>query len=174
MTVGSFIKNTLVIIGGFSLFVVVAFYATLFYQLNNNGPGTLDQDDMAFRLVADLFLGSTVEMLDSYSMSGSWAGDNEKGFSARITGMNEESIAQMGGITRGDRLTPTLDSAVEFVTDLLGGGQLSWFPSHEDIVSDKYYVYPLRLELIGQYPDSATLLIIRPADDVAFYGHVKI
>ena len=174
MTVGSFIKKSLITTGSFALIFLVSFYVLVFYQLSNNGPGTLDQDDMEFRLVEDLFVGSTLVMLESYSESGSWAGDNEKAFSARVAGLDAANIARMVGVIRGDQLTPTLDSALEFVTDLLGAGQLAWFPTREEVLSSGYYVYLMQLDLIGEYPDSASLLIIRPMDGMAFYGHVKI
>ena len=124
--------------------------------------------------MVDWLDGATAELVDSHSLSGSWAGDHEKAFSVRFTGIDAQSVMQRDSVMRGDRPTSTLDSAVEFVTGFLSGPEHTWFPSYEDVVSDQYYVYPMRLQLVGSYPDSAQLLFIRPADGMAFYAWVKI
>ncbi|MDP6415906.1 MAG: hypothetical protein QGG54_12910, partial [Gammaproteobacteria bacterium] len=161
MTIGSFFKRVLLTVGG----LVFAFYLLFFILLSlNSGPGTVDENDYEYSLVdnrlASLQIDNNrIDLLDSYTLSGSWAGDNEVGLSVRVTGLDEELVARQGGVVRGDALTTELDSAVEFVTDLYGGGQLDWFPSYEQILSADYYVYPYSLDFIGKYPDSVRLLI---------------
>lgn len=178
MAVLSTIKKSLLSIGAFILILFAVFYLTLFFQLRGGGVRQLDEFGYEFQSVAAWFAANgqsvQLEMLDSYNQTGSWAGDIEKGLSVRITGLDQESLEQTGGVVRGDRLTPTLADSLEFVTDLLGGGQLDWFPAYDVIVSDEYYVVPLQLGLQGEYPDSVQLLIMHPQDNMAFYAWVKI
>ena len=174
MSFKGFIKNALMVWGAFSLAGIVIFFAVTFYQIGTSDNRRISDDDPAYRFVTEWFGSGNTEMIDSHSPTGSWAGDSEKAFSVRFSGMDETRIAQIAGVMRGDRLTPALDSAVEFVSDFLDYGQTPWFPTYEDAISDKYYVYPMRLELLGVYPDSAQLLLIRPIDNMAFYGYIKI
>ena len=75
-------------------------------------------------------------------------------------------------MSRGDKLTPVIRNAVFFVTDFTS--EMHWFPKSEQILSSNYYVYPVRMVLLGEYTDSAHMIFIRPADKMVFYIAVKI
>jgi len=77
-------------------------------------------------------------------------------------------------VSRGDKLTSIIRDAVEFVINFTDESLVPWFPKSEQILSSEYHVYPVRMVLLGTYPDSVHIIFIRPADKMVFFVAVKI
>ncbi|MDA1372875.1 MAG: hypothetical protein O2971_19265 [Proteobacteria bacterium] len=176
MMPGFILKKFLLFVGGFFVIFYAAFFLLL---LLYSGPGEIDEEDYAYQLVTNWFAGlqipqNQIELIDSYTLSGAWSGDGEAGFSVRVSGLNEALITGHDGVVRGDSLTAELDNALEFVADLYGGGELNWFPRYQEVLTPEYYVYPFTLDVFDNTTDSARLLILHPADAMAYFVYVKI
>ncbi|KAA3633388.1 MAG: hypothetical protein DWQ08_01980 [Proteobacteria bacterium] len=169
------LKRGLMLWGALSLVVVIGFYAMLAYQLGRSPHGNVDADDRDVRFVLDWF-GSDrdVELKQSYRSSGSWSGDYTKAFALKLGEIDESEIARRGGVTRGDRLSPVIQGAVGFVTDFIDSESVPWFPRKSGVLTREFYVYPVRMEHIGSYPDSVHIMLIHPTDGLVFYAAVKI
>ena len=66
---------------------------------------------LAFDLVQSLFPEHSMELLDSYEVTGSWAGDIEEAYSARASGLTTASVQRLPRAHRGDQLPPELAAA---------------------------------------------------------------
>jgi len=82
--------------------------------------------------------------------------------------------------TRNTRTVESDDHDVRFVLEWFGLShehkvniEHSYNPS-EQILSSEYHVYPVRMVLLGTYPDSVHIIFIRPADKMVFFVAVKI
>jgi len=137
-------------------------------------PQSLDIEDADFLALQRFFSNAPTEMLDNHLLDGSFAGDVEKAFSARVTGMDTELLWQQAGVVRGDRLDEELIAAIEFLEIMLDTGYVDWFPAVTEIQRDSYYVYPINIVMQGSVPDSVRLIVMRPFDDMAFFAYVKI
>lgn len=167
-------KKILLPFAAFVAAVVGAFLLVFVVLFNLAGPSTLDETDRDFRAMERFFRGAPVQLIDSYLLDGSWAGDVEKAFSARISGMDTELLWQQAGVVRGDRLTEELEAAVNFIGNVKEWGSLDWFPSQEEIHRDSHYVYPIDIVMQGADPDAVRLIVMRPFDDMAFFAYLKI
>ena len=171
------LKRGLMIWGAVSLLGIIVFYATLAYQISTRTTRIVESDDQDVRFVLDWFGLShdqKVNIEHSYHPTGSWSGDYMKAFAIKIAHIEESEIIQKHGVSSGDKLTPIIRNAVEFVTNFTDQSEMHWFPKSEQILSSKYYIYPVRMVLLGTYPDSVHIIFIRPADKMVFYIAVKI
>lgn len=171
------LKRGLMIWGAITLLGAIAFYASLAYQLNSRTTANVESDDQDVRYVLEWFgLNADIEadVVHSFHPTGSWSGDYTKAFAMRIADIEESALIQKGGVSRGDKLTPIIRNAVEFVSDFTDETQVPWLPKREKVFSSKYYVYPVRVVFQGEYPDSVHIMFIRPADKMVFFIAVKI
>lgn len=106
----------------FAAWIVIS----LFYSLATMGPGPIDRRDPDFQRVAGLFPGEDLILVDSYTMSGSWAGNTEKAFIVTVSETAMNDFLATSGAIRGDRLPEDWIASVEFVTENIGMGQLDW------------------------------------------------
>lgn len=155
-----------VIVGTFVLLV-----ALMFSSLE---PTTIDESDTDYLTLQRFFRYPPTELMQSHLLDGSWAGDAEKAFAVRVVGMDTELLWQQEGVVRGDRLTPELEDAVDFIGNLLDSGYVPWFPTREEIRRDSHYVYPINIVTQGSYPDSVQMIVMRPFDDMAFFACLKL
>jgi hypothetical protein len=163
--------------GAISLLGIIAFYTTLAYQISTRKSGIVQTEDEDVRFVRRWFGlhdGQKVNIEHSYHPTGSWSGDYMKAFAINIDHMEKSEIIQIHGVSSGDKLTPIVRKAVEFVTNFTDESEIHWFPKREQLLSNKYYIYPVRMVIVGQYPDSAHILFIRPEDNMVYYIAVKI
>jgi len=154
-----------VIVGTF-MFLVAVMFSSL-------EPTTIDESDADYLELQRFFRHAPTELMQSHLLEGSWTGDVEKAFAVRVVGMDTELLWQQQGVVRGDRLTPELEYAVDFIGNLLDSGYVPWFPTLEEIRRDSHYVYPVMIVTQGSYPDSAQMIVMRPFDDMAFFVFLK-
>ena len=69
----------------------------------------------------------------------------------------------------GDEVSGVLDDAVDFLAGWLNSGEIPWFPSEEELRSDRYFVYPRSIYCHGVRPTAAQLIFVRPSDKMIFY-----
>ncbi|MGB5277390.1 MAG: hypothetical protein WBO73_16855 [Gammaproteobacteria bacterium] len=174
--VSMIIKRGLMIWGVISLVGIIAFYVSVAYQIGTRNARTVEAEDQDVRYIVDWFglnPGQQVDIEHSYNPTGSWAGDYMKAFAIRMAHIDSEAVLHNDGVSRGDELTPILRNAVEFAIGFTGEDPLSWFPAREQILSSAFYVYPVRMNIVGMYPDSVQMMFIRPDDNRVFFIAVK-
>lgn len=147
---------------------------SLFYSLATMGPGPIDRRDRDFQRVAGLFPGQDIILVDSYTMSGSWAGDTEKAFMVTVSPTAMNAFVEISGAIRGDRLPEDWIASVEFVTENIGMGQLDWMPPSPVLLGPDYYLYPFRNGVEQGYVDSAFMLLLHPDSNSAIYTQLKM
>ena len=171
------LKNSLMLLGAVFLLGMIVFYATFAYQMSTRNTRIVESDDQDVRFVLEWFGLShdhKVNIEHSYNPTGSWSGDYTKAFAIKMVNLEESEITHKHGVSRGDKLTPTIRNAVLFVANFANETEMPWFPKREQILSANFYVYPVRMVLLGEYPDAAHIIFIRPADKMVFYIAVKI
>ena len=70
---------------------------------------------------------------------------------------------------RGDEVSGVLDDAVDFLAGWLNSGEITWFPSEEELRSDGYFVYPWSIYCHGVRPTAAQLIFVWPTEKMIFY-----
>ena len=159
------------IAGGVFVFALgILLFASSIFQFSQ---GPLNRDHPDVRNIRYLFGELEFELLDSYGVEGSWAGDIERGFVARVPGLAAQWNRQFPAAVSGDALSGELLNAVSFVTQNLGGGVLHWFPRAGEVRTPNYSVQLLTVDVTGNSIDSSRLLLFRPADEMLFYAWVK-
>jgi hypothetical protein len=157
----------------FQLAVLVALaVAFLLYRMSQIGPGEMQADHHDVALVASLLPGASLELTDSYQMSGNWSGDIDRGFAARVSNFDWQSLSQLNAY-RGDQLPESLAAATEFAVNNLGQGDQHWFPSAAEIMTERYFVYGLSMGPGAEQTDGGQMLFLRPEDAMLFYSWVK-
>jgi hypothetical protein len=146
--------------------------AFLLYQMSQIRPGEMEADHPDIGMVASVLSGASLELTDSFQMSGNWSGDIDRGFAARVADFDWQSLSRVNAY-RGDQLPGNLASATEFAVNNLGQGRQSWFPSAAEIMTERYFVYGLNIEPGDHHADSAQMLFLRPEDGMVFYSWVK-
>ena len=147
--------------------------ALLSYQFSQYGAGEMDPGHPDVGVVSSLLRGAEIELTDSYAVYGNLSGDIDRGFAARVSGFDWESLNREATFYRGDQLPAELAQVVQFNAEHLGGGSLSWYPAAEDTLSLRYFVAGLSLDLQEGYVDSGRIVLLRPQDQMVFYSWVK-
>lgn len=173
MSTGLSTKKLLTAFGIFVAIMVGSFVLIVALMFSFIEPTTIDESDPDYLALQRFFRNPPTELMESHLLDGSFAGDVEKAFAVRVTGMDTELLWQQAGVVRGDRLTPELIDAVEFIGNMLDSGYVDWFPSLDEIYRDSHYVYPINIVARGGYPDSVRLIVMRPFDDMAFFAYLK-
>lgn len=148
------------------------------YQL---GPGHIDKIDSASKKDVRFVLNwcelgdeRIEKIIHSYVSSRSFTGDHLNAYEIQISHV---SIAELtaknddlhGRWYRGDEVSGVLDDAVDFLAEWLNSGEITWFPSEEELRSDEYFVYPWSIYCHGVRPTAAQLIFVRPSDKMIFY-----
>lgn len=107
------------------------------------------------------------EILHSYKSPCSFTGDYSRAYAVKISDIHIEEL-RGGDWQRADEVTGVYKDAVDFMSGWLGQ-EIPWFPAIDEIRSDKYYVYLLGFSFYGSKPDSASVVLVRPHDNMAFY-----
>lgn len=74
---------------------------------------------------------------------------------------------------RGNHLPSVVDNAVTAIGQATDELQVSWFPKTQEIRSDQIYVYSWNIDYAGVKPIEATLIFVRPSDQMVFYADFK-
>lgn len=159
----------------------IALLATLFlgfnllimYQISRSGEGTLSANHPDVVTVARLLGGANLELVQSYSISGNWSGDIDRGFVARVLNLDEQALTEIEFTQRGDQLSEYSTEAVRFVAGNIGGQNTSWFPPAEELLTADYLIREVDVQGDTTLIDSARLLFLRPRDQMVFYAWVK-
>jgi hypothetical protein len=64
-----------------------------------------------------------------------------------------------------------MTQAIRFVTE--AGHEAPWFPSADELLSEKYYVFRSRVEVTNGV-SAAALIFARPSDRMIFYASLQI
>lgn len=158
-------------VGWFAL-IVFACLLLLLFQISRTGEGQIDEQHADFQLVQQLLDDARLELLDSYSSSGNWSGDVDRGFVAKALEPGPRALNLFQIAQRGDELSGELAATVRFVADNIGNGQVTWFPTADEILSPDYRVQPMSINPRTGEIESPRLLILRPADHMVFYAWV--
>ena len=70
---------------------------------------------------------------------------------------------------RGDKVEGVFDDAIESVSAWLHDDNISWFPKESELRSSELYVYSWQVHYHGTTPTSATLIFVRPKDNMLSY-----
>ena len=74
---------------------------------------------------------------------------------------------------RGDRLPSVVGDAVSVIGQTVDEQQTPWFPSENELTSNKLYTYPWRMDYEGTRLIAASVIFIRPSDQTVFYVDFK-
>lgn len=154
------------------LLLIGLLFAYKGYQISQYGPGEMEADHADVAVVTAVLLGARLELLNSYQMSANMAGDIDRGFAARVSGFDWGSLNEETTYS-GDQLPDDLARVIRFNVDNLGGGGLPWFPTVDDILSERYFVYGLVMDVGENWVDAGRILLLRPTDQMVFYSWVK-
>ena len=107
------------------------------------------------------------EVIESYQSSRSFTGDHLDAYAIKISHVDESEL-QTEDWKRVDQATGVYEDAIDFMAMWLGG-EISWFPDIEEIRSDRYYIYLWSVAFHGGRPDSTSLILVRPEDNMVFH-----
>lgn len=172
----------LMALGGIALTAIVGIIIFLSLRI---GPGNRTRIDTAstrdVRFVlnwCELGEGRIEKVVHSYVSKRSLTGDHLDTYAIKISHV---SLAELSKLDinprahwyRGDQLPKVLDDAVKFSGMWFTKKEIAWFPSETEIRSNKYFVYPWKIEYFGMEPSWAQLIFIRPSDNMIFYFSAK-
>lgn len=145
--------------------VIIAYQTTVG---NRNISGKADKDDVRFVLNwCNLGDERIDKVIQSYQSSRSFTGDHLDAYSITISHLEIEEL-MTDDWQRVDKVTGVYKEAIDFMAGWLGN-EIPWFPEIDDVRSDKYYIYLWGIEFHGSRPDSASIILARPEDNMVFY-----
>jgi hypothetical protein len=166
----SIIKWLLIIWGAVSAFGVITIVGIIAYHAtigNRDVTEKADKRDVRFVLnwcsLGDERIDSVIQ---SYQSSRSFTGDHLDAYSIKISHVALDEL-QTDDWQRADIATGVYKEAIDFMSGWLH--EIPWFPSMDDIRSQKYYIYLWRIDFHGKTPDAASIILIRPEDNMVFY-----
>ncbi len=110
------------------------------------------------------------EVLHSYVSRLPFSGDYSEIHAIRITHVSVSELKpdeDGAGWFRCDQAQGILAEAIDSV--LGGDEERSWFPSHDQLKSADFYVFPWSIQCHGIRPTGIQLIFVRPADRMVFY-----
>jgi hypothetical protein len=154
-------------VGWFAL-IVFGCLVLLMLQISRTGESEIDEQHADFQLVQQLLDDARLELQESYNITGNWSGDVDRGFVASALEPGPRALNLFQIAERGDQLSGELAATVRFVADNIGNGQITWFPTADEILSADYRVQPMSINPRTGEIESPRLLILRPADQMVF------
>ena len=115
------------------------------------------------------------EVTHSYSSSVSFTGDHLDAYAIKISNVSLDELNKSNDFGnqwyRGDKLPKNIDDAVSDI----GAWRhyINWFPSEEEMHSEKIYVWASSVYYHGVRPTAYDIILIRPADNMVFYISTK-
>jgi hypothetical protein len=114
------------------------------------------------------------QVLHSYVSAQDITGDHSDAYAIKINKLEISELTEAGasidgGWYRGDKASPLLREAVGLASGI--GGQ--WFPSANEILTERYYIWVWDISLHGLYPSAARIIYVRPEDKMVFYAEIK-
>lgn len=148
------------IVGG-----LIAYHTTIG---NRSISGKADKDDVRFVLnwcnLGDVRI---VKVIHSHQSARSFTGDHLDAYSIQTSHLEIKEL-QTDDWQRVDDATGVYKEAIDFMAMWLGN-EIPWFPEIDDIRSKKYYIYLWEIKFHGRTPDSVSIILARPADNMVFY-----
>ena len=172
------LKWFLIIWGGISFCGAIVIGGIIAYQF---GLANRDKVDLATKKDVRFVLNGCQlgeyrieNVINSYVSSRSFTGDHLDAYAIQLKYV---SIAELTAKKddyhrrwyRGDEVTGILDHAVDFLAGWLNSGDITWFPSVEELRTNRYFVYPVSIYCHGVRPTAAQLIFVRPSDRMIFY-----
>ena len=163
-------KSVLATIGAISLAAVVALTGYLTYSFTIGNQTEVDHATLdAVRFVlesADISADRLQKVLHSYVSRRSGPGDHLDAYAIQLSSIDINDLARNtakhGAWLRGDELPQVIRDAVEFVASYQS--EIDWLPSASEIQSEKYYVMPEFISIMGLRPYSARVIVVNPRE----------
>jgi hypothetical protein len=163
-------KSILATIGAISLAAVVGLAGYLTYSLTIGNQNEVDRatpDTVSFVLEnADIPANMLQKVLHSYVSRRSGPGDHLDAYAIQLSSIDINVLAQNtarhGAWFRGDKLPQVIKDTVEFVAS--HQSEIEWLPSASEIQSEKYYVMPQFISIVGLRPYSARVILMNPKE----------
>lgn len=175
------IANWLLIVWG-----VICFFGALVVGgllVFRMGPGNTDSSQTASKHDVRFVLNwcrlgdeRIEEVVHSYVSARSFTGDHLDAHAIRITHVDPSELTKDdfgSGWARCDQVGGVLDDAIEFAEGWLHRDDISWFPTREELRSDRMYVYPWSIYCHGTRPSAVELIFVRPEDRMVFFMSSK-
>ena len=175
-----YVKNILVFIGaGAVIFVTITMISAFYYATGDRTANRtiVDKKDVRFVLNWSRLGEERIKSVKhSYISERSLTGDHIDAHAIEITGVSIDELVNQKGIkwTRGDRVKGVFKEAIEFASSFVELDKLAWFPSKEQLSSDKIYVYPWAVMLHGKHVTSTQLIFVAPSENMIYYVSVKV
>lgn len=152
-------------VGALALLGMFAYYYT---AGNGNMSGHAENEDVRFVLNWCRLGDERIEkVIESYQSSRSFTGDHLDAYSIKISHVEESELISKDW-QRVDTATGVYKDAIDFMAMWLGD-EISWFPQIDDIRSDSYYIYLWSISYHGSSPDSTSIILVRPEDNMVFH-----
>ncbi len=161
------VKRIFLAIGIVILLLYLVFFLTLTYQSMREPVVDFDDGDVQYVLKWLWQQGDPTQLLHSHHPTASWAGEFEKMFALQLDRALAQEVASRLGVVRGDQLPEDLQEAVLFAVFFTR--ELTWFPVEEKILTDDYYVSPIRIVTQDGYPDAVYLMVIHPERRILYF-----
>ena len=173
--IGPTARNALAVWGGVCLLAVVGLGLVVAYSVTF---GARSRDDHAtahdVRFVlnwAQLGDDRIETVVRSHESAVHFSGDHFTAYAIRVRTLSEVELASNARWVRGDRADTLTAEAIRFVTE--AGHEAPWLPTAEEFLSDKYYVWRWRVEVMDGV-SAATLIFARPSDKMIFYASLQV
>lgn len=164
--------------GAVSLALVVLFAGYVAYKASIGNQDKVDRvsPEEAASILRDCGLeGKKVtRVLNSYISGRSMTGDHLDAIAFEVSELDvPESLGIREGSDvawhRGDRLPEVMQALMDFNSMWIYHSEISWFPSKEELLTDRYYMCPDSIYFYGARILSGSTIFIRPADNMVFY-----
>ncbi|MEA3490960.1 MAG: hypothetical protein U9R27_03585 [Campylobacterota bacterium] len=175
-----YVKNILVFIGaGAVVFVVIAMISAFYYATGDRTADhtIVDKKDVRFVLNWSRLGEDRIKSVKhSYISKRSLTGDHIDAYAIEITGLSIDELESQEGIkwTRGDKVDGVFKEAIELASGFTNLDKLAWFPSREQLLSDKIYMNSWATMLHGEQVTSAQLIFAAPSKNMVYYVSVSI
>jgi hypothetical protein len=174
MRIGQTARNVLAVWGAVCLLALAGAASMLAYSLT---IGARPRDDQATARDVRFVLNWTElgdERIEAVVRSRESRvhinGDHFAAYAIRVRTLSEGELASNGQWVRGDRADALMAEAIRFVA--MAGDQAPWLPTPDELLTDKYYVWRWRVEVMRDV--NATLIFARPADRMIFYASLQV
>ena len=171
MKLGSIIKWLLLVWCAISALGVIIIVGLIAYSMtigNRDVNSKADKKDVRFVLNwCNLGDERIKTVIHSYQSSRSFTGDHLDAYSIGITHVDNAEL-ESDDWQRVDQAAGVHKEAIDFMSAWLGD-EIPWFPEIDDIRSDRYYIYLWGIEFHGSRPDAASIILVRPEDNMVFY-----
>jgi len=162
---------------------MIAIGGLFFYRLSFGSKEKVDAATLPdVRFVLDrckLGDSKAEKVVHSYQSMRSFSGSHFDAYKIQLANVTADdliktNVASEAHWHRGDQLSGAVDDAVKFAGIWLNEDNVSWFPKEMELRSDQVYVYPYRIDYLGDRPRAAELIFVKPSENMVFYFEAKM